>query len=105
MPQMHCKSCNKKALPGALTPARAVWYRWEFSSNGSLSGRVYGKKGFREGENMTTSLVPMDQRFGHYVRTASGSIYRLGEPRVHEFELKKSRRLMRDRTAGARPRP
>ena len=53
--------------------------QWEYNSAGSISGRVYGKKGFNEGKEMTTSIVPEKTRFATYVITGSGSIYRLGE--------------------------
>ena len=53
--------------------------QWEYNSDGSIAGRVYGKKGFKEGEQMTTSIVPEKTRYATYVITGSGSIYRLGE--------------------------
>ena len=31
---------------------------------------------------MTTSIVPKNQRFEHYVKTTSGTLYRLGERKV-----------------------
>jgi len=75
----------------------AILQQWEYNNDGSLSGRVYGKKGFREGENMSTSIVPKDNRYGHYVMTTSGTLYRLGEKLVRHVEVKKPRRLIRDR--------
>jgi hypothetical protein len=53
--------------------------QWEYTSNGSIAGRVYGETGFKEGEQMTTSFVPEKTRYATYVITGSGSIYRLGE--------------------------
>ena len=42
---------------------------WWWKPDGSLCGHVHGKKGFRDGELMTTSVVPPDGRFeGHVVR-------------------------------------
>ena len=48
--------------------------QWEYNSDGSIAGRVYGKKGFKEGEQMTTSIVPEKTRYATYVITGSGSI-------------------------------
>ena len=56
-----------------------ILHQWEFNADGSVSGRVYGKKGFKDGDAMDTSIVPEGNRFSTYVITQSGSIYRLGE--------------------------
>ena len=52
---------------------------WECNSDGSITGRVYGKLGWEEGIQMTTSIVPAETHYATYVITVSGSIYRLGE--------------------------
>ena len=46
---------------------------------------------------MSTSIVPKENRYGHYVVTTSGTHYKLGEQLVREKEVKKPRRLIRDR--------
>ena len=100
----HCHALRAAASAAAATlcaPPRAdlplpSLRRWEYNADGSLSGRVYGKKGFREGENMNTSVVPPENRFDGYVITGSGSIYRLGERLVKGLE-EKPKRVMRDR--------
>ena len=52
---------------------------WGCNSDGSITGRVYGKLGWEEGIQMTTSIVPAETHYATYVITVSGSIYRLGE--------------------------
>ena len=69
-----------------------ILQQWEWNSDGSLAGRVYGKKGYKEGEAMNTSVVPEDTRYSSYVVTGSGSIYRLGEPLVKQPKDAKARR-------------
>ena len=54
---------------------------FEWNADGTLSGRVYGKRGFRDGEAITTSAVAPAQRHATYVITESGSAYLLGEAR------------------------
>ena len=54
---------------------------YEWNADGTLSGRVYGKRGFRDGEAITTSAVAPAQRHATYVITESGSAYLLGEAR------------------------
>ena len=54
---------------------------FEWNADGTLSGRVYGKPGFRDGEAITTSAVDPAQRHATYVITESGSAYMLGEAR------------------------
>ena len=90
---MSRAAAQQRELSSASSPAR----RWEYNNDGSISGRVYGKKGFREGENMSTSIVPKENRFGHYVVTTSGTYYKLGEKLVRQMEVKKPRRGIRDR--------
>ena len=46
---------------------------------------------------MSTSIVPKENRFGHYVVTTSGTYYKLGEKLVRQMEVKKPRRGIRDR--------
>mmetsp|Transcript_22693 Transcript_22693/g.56361 ORF Transcript_22693/g.56361 Transcript_22693/m.56361 type:complete len:1538 (-) Transcript_22693:532-5145(-) len=75
-----------------------ILQQWRFNPDGSLVGRVFGKRGFKEGENMNTSVVPPDQRFSRYVVTESGSIYRLGEP-LTATDVKKPVRTFRPRVA------
>ena len=57
--------------------------------DGTLSGNVYGKDGFRDGEPMTTSIVPPEGRFNDHIVTESGTVYRLGVHahviRAHEW--------------------
>ena len=55
---------------------------WAWNSNGSLSGHVYRKSGFEDGDAIDTSKVNKDKRFTRYVVTVSGSIYQLGEPKL-----------------------
>ena len=80
----RCSCCappqrRRADLPLPLSPQNPILQQWEWNADGSLSGRVYGKSGFREGENMNTLVVPPENRFDGYVITGSGSIYRLGE--------------------------
>ena len=49
---------------------------WRWTPDGALCGYVYGKAGYREGEMMTTSVVPPEGRFASHVVTESGSAYR-----------------------------
>ena len=56
-----------------------ILHMWRWTADGAVSGHVYGKRGFRDGELMTTSVVPPEGRFDTYVITGSGSAYRLGE--------------------------
>ena len=69
--------------------------RWSWNSDGSLSGRVFGKKGYKEGEAMNTSVVPPESRFRTYVVTGSGSIYRLGE-KLEPADKSKMKRSLTD---------
>jgi len=69
---------------------------WEYNVDGSISGRVYGKRGFKDGEAMNTSVVPEETRFVAYVVTGSGSIYRLGERLIRANLDAKGRRLPRE---------
>ena len=36
---------------------------WRWTSDGAVEGYVYGKSGYRDGELMTTSIVPLAGRF------------------------------------------
>ena len=40
---------------------------WRWTPDGALCGYVYGKRGFRAGELMTTSVVPPEGRFATHV--------------------------------------
>jgi hypothetical protein len=40
---------------------------WQWTPDGSLCGYVHGKAGFRDGELMTTSIVPPEGRFETHV--------------------------------------
>ena len=73
-----------------------ILQQWEWNIDGSISGRVYGKRGFKDGEAMNTSIVPEGSRFSTYVITGSGSIYRLGERLARGLEQKALRRQLRD---------
>lgn len=55
-------------------------HQWKWSDNGKLSGKVYGKKGYRDGTLITTSAVQRSQRFNTHAVTESGTIYLLGTP-------------------------
>ena len=51
---------------------------WRWTPDGALCGNVYGKSGYRDGEQMTTSIVPPEGRFKDHIVTGSGTIYRIG---------------------------
>ena len=61
-----------------------VLEEWKWNAGGSLTGYVYGKAGFRNGELITTSYVPPDRRFSGHVLTQSGTCYRLGTPTARD---------------------
>ena len=66
--------------------------RYEWNVDGTLSGSVYGKPGFRDGEAITTSAVEPAQRHATYVITESGSAYILGEARQLGADVRRSGR-------------
>jgi len=102
LPDGAASTADPEAAAGAsaLEPAdlakTPILQQWQYNSDGSLSGRVYGKRGFKEGEAMNTSIVPPESRFEAYVVTGSGSIYRLGEQLVKGVDQKALRRNLRD---------
>ena len=53
---------------------------WRWEPSGALTGRVYGKCGYRDGTLLTTSVVPPKGRSERTVRTVSGTAYSLGAP-------------------------
>ncbi|KAL1496144.1 hypothetical protein AB1Y20_014764 [Prymnesium parvum] len=57
---------------------------WKFNEDGSLEGRVYGKRGYHDGDRITTSFVPPHSRHEAYVVTGSGTKYLLGKPAAAE---------------------
>ena len=77
-------------------------YAWR--PDGSLTGYVYGKAGYKAGERMTTSEVPPAGRFSRHVVTASGSVYVLGRPATSWEEVQAAggvRRSGRDKQRGS----
>ena len=80
-------SVREEALVGAIGGSDAVQddtpiiRNYEWNGDGTLSGNVYGKPGFRDGEAITTSAVDPAQRHATYIITESGSAYILGEAR------------------------
>ena len=71
-----------------------VLEQWQWTGDGAVCGYVYGKDGFRDGELMTTSVVPPDGRFETHVVTGSGSAYRLGEPAAERSGTRRSSRAV-----------
>ena len=53
-------------------------------ADGRLTGRVYGKAGFKDGTLITTSAVPKSQRTHTHVVTETGTAYLLGMHTVEE---------------------
>ena len=74
---MSASSASSPQKSGPPVPTLESW-RWE--ANGALTGRIYGRPSYRDGTVFTTSVVPLTGRFEKYVRTVSGSTYRLGSP-------------------------
>ena len=56
---------------------------WSYTSEGKLTGRVFGKRGYKDGTMMTTSVVSRAKRFQTHATTESGTIYLLG-PRAEK---------------------
>ena len=55
-----------------ILEASPIIENWRWTSDGALCGYVYGKEGYRDGELMTTSVVPPEGRFDtHVVSRAS----------------------------------
>ena len=52
---------------------------WRWLPSGALEGQVYDKQGFKDGELMSTSVVPESGRLDVQVVTSSGSTYLLGK--------------------------
>ena len=67
---------------------------WRWTSDGAICGYVHGKEGFRDGELMTTSVVPPEGRFDTYVVTGSGTAYRLGERASGSGGMRRSSRAV-----------
>ena len=51
---------------------------WSYTSEGKLTGRVFGKRGYKDGTIMTTSAVSRANRFQTHATTESGTVYLLG---------------------------
>ena len=51
---------------------------WQWTADGKLTGKVYGKRGFKDGTLITTSVVPRSQRMHTHVVTEAGTAYLLG---------------------------
>ena len=67
---------------------------WRWTADGALCGYVYGKSGYRDGELMTTSVVPAEGRFDSHVVTGSGSAYRLGQRAPNSSGTRRSSRAV-----------
>ena len=63
----------KKVSP----PGTAVLSNWKQNPDGSITGTVRNKKGFRDGTKITTSTVRRGVKAGTVVRTSGGSLYEL----------------------------
>jgi len=87
----------------------ATLEKWRWEDDGTVTGSIHGKEGYRNGTLYTTSFVPAKGRFEEHIRTSSGSTYRLGTPdtgrspsmavrvvetRDHSRELAKRQRLL-----------
>ena len=69
-----------------VTEAAARLEDWKWTASGALIGAVYGKKGYKDGEVMTTSVVPPCGRYEGHVTTSTGTTYLLGQPAAAEGE-------------------
>ncbi len=67
-----------------------VLSEWSWTSDGKLTGKVYGKAGYKDGTCMTTSAVGRAQRFHTHVVTQSGTVYLLGRAARSADSLKRS---------------
>ena len=54
-----------------------VLSEWEWTSDGRLTGRVHGKRNYKDGTRITTSVVARHQRFHTHAVTESGTVYLL----------------------------
>ena len=74
-------------LAPAHLEASPILEQWEWCSlcNG-VSGLVYGKPGFPDGEWIRTSEIPKEGRFSTHVVTKSGSMYMLGTPKAAQAD-------------------
>ena len=94
--------------PPLLADDTPIIRSYEWNADGTLSGRVYGKRGFREGEAITTSAVDPAQRHATYVITESGSAYMLGEARQpdrQQADVRRSGRAPVGRESNPNPNP
>ena len=69
-----------------ITEAAARLEDWKWTASGALIGAVYGRKGYKDGEVMTTSVVPPCGRYEGHVTTSTGTTYLLGQPAAAEGE-------------------
>jgi hypothetical protein len=69
-----------------VTEAAARLEDWKWTASGALIGAVYGRKGYKDGEVMTTSVVPPCGRYEGHVTTSTGTTYLLGQPAAAEGE-------------------
>jgi hypothetical protein len=51
--------------------------RWRQNRDGTITGLIYGSKGFKDGTRITTSPVPRGAKKGTVVKTGGGSRYSL----------------------------
>ena len=71
------KSMN---LLGSITEKKrdvALLAKWEQNEDGTITGIVAKKKGFRDGAKITTSPIKGEAKAGKVVETLGGSYYRL----------------------------
>jgi len=74
---------NNRPKPSGGSPRLAdmpILENWEVLPDGRVKGAVYGRKGFTEGQEITTGAVV--KRTTTEVTTNSGSRYRLGKPKL-----------------------
>ena len=59
------------------TSSIAVLSKWKQNADGSITGFVKNKKGFKDGTQITTSSVKKGAKAGEVVKTTGGSSYQL----------------------------
>ena len=70
---------SASAATGTSAWLPPILCNWSYTSEAKLTGRVYGKRGYRDGVVMTTSVVPRANRFHTHAITESGTVYLLGQ--------------------------
>lgn len=63
---------------------------WEFTARGNISGCVFGKAGFEDGQLIETSKVMHMDEGGLWCATENGRCYRLGPPKAEWCSSKAS---------------